>query len=106
MNGEVSEVKRIVSSMKDRSQEKGQTRRDEQSGGDIPRPKSEVRGVSSAADEDYESEVTRYSSEETTEKDDETRKSGSNTDEDHFLKPGELDEPRRRSTRSTKGKKP
>lgn len=104
VNGEESELKRIVSSMRNASKETDLGRKDEERGEDISTTHHADRNTPSPASEGHKSDVTQYSTEQL-EKEEESR-CAAHTPGDRTLATAEIDGPRRRSTRSTKGKKP
>ncbi len=102
MNGEESEVKKIVSSIKIASKEDAPSEK-ESGGSGVPKShnKNGDDGFTPAT-EDQESDVTQYSTDES-EKEEKHEKT--ELKRDRTLSVAEHDTPRRRSTRHTKGKK-
>ena len=103
MNGEESEVKKIVSNFQRESQESALGEKDERQRGtskshDVDRSEGII-----VASEDHESDATQYSPESSGEGGDEREMT--EIKNDRTLPVAEPDTPKRRSTRPTKGKK-
>ncbi|KAL6718308.1 hypothetical protein ACLMJK_004396 [Lecanora helva] len=101
MNGEESEMKKIVSSIEKASQDEvseGQEQSEK-----APKSSDEdYHDASSSVDE--ESDVTQYSTEQSDEQG--GKRGAQRSDQEHIASEVKADAPKRRSTRSTKGKKP